>query len=197
MKYLTILLALMACNNANLPAGTSTKAGEATEGSAQTESTAERSTQAGQTATTTSADSITPAQYTDGKLVKVVKSEEEWKRELNEQAFNVLRKEGTERAFTGKYWNNHDHGVYVCAGCSLPLFASDTKFESGTGWPSFYQPISADCIADKTDSSYGMDRTEVECARCGGHQGHVFPDGPKPTGLRYCINSVSLKFVKQ
>ena len=144
------------------------------------------------------ADTIVPAQYdAQGKLIKVVKSKEDWKKQLSADAYRVLREEGTERAFTGKLWDNHEKGVYVCAGCGLPLFSSETKFESGTGWPSFYQPISKECIAGNEDSSYGMLREEVECARCGGHQGHVFDDGPKPTGLRYCINSVSLRFVKQ
>ncbi len=180
MKYLTILLTIVACNNAPVsPAEASAKAGAPT------------------SETITATDSIVPAQYVDGKLLKVEKSEEAWKRELSEKEFNVLRKEGTERAFTGDLWENHEHGIFVCAGCGLPLFASGTKFDSGTGWPSFYKPISEDCIADKTDSSLGMDRQEVECARCGGHQGHVFTDGPPPTGLRYCINSVSLDFVKK
>lgn len=179
MKFLTILLAFLACNNAsNLPAGTSA--------SKALSETAILKT-----------DTLIPAQYVEGKLVKMVKSEDVWKRQLTENEFYVLRKEGTERAFTGDLLDQHDHGVFVCAACGLPLFSSETKFDSGTGWPSFYKPISEDCIADKTDSSYGMDRTEVECARCGGHQGHVFPDGPPPTGLRYCINSVSLNFVKQ
>jgi peptide-methionine (R)-S-oxide reductase len=128
---------------------------------------------------------------------KVVKSDGEWKKLLSSDAYRVLREQGTEQAFTGKLWNNHEKGVYVCAACGLPLFSSDTKFESGTGWPSFYKPISKDAVGETHDTSYGMARTEVHCARCGGHQGHVFDDGPKPTGLRYCINSVSLKFVKK
>jgi len=185
MKFLTILLTMLACNNAQIPVSVENTAGKpATSPSSTT-------AMAGKT------DSIVPPQYISGKLVKVEKNEDAWKRELNDQEFRVLRKEGTERAFTGDLWDNHEKGIFVCAGCGLPLFASETKFDSGTGWPSFYKPISEDCIADITDSSHGMDRTEVECARCGGHQGHVFPDGPPPTGLRYCINSVSLDFVKQ
>lgn len=140
---------------------------------------------------------IVPAQYTsDGKVATIERSDDEWKKRLNAQAFNVLRQEGTERAFTGTYWNNHEKGTYVCAGCGLPLFSSDTKFDSGTGWPSFWQPIDKRNVRENVDNSHFMTRTEVECARCGGHQGHVFDDGPNPTGLRYCINSVSLKFVK-
>ncbi|MCO6488291.1 MAG: peptide-methionine (R)-S-oxide reductase MsrB [Phaeodactylibacter sp.] len=129
-------------------------------------------------------------------LAPVQKSEEEWKAELEDQAFHVLREAGTERAFTGKYWDNKKEGVYTCAGCGLPLFSSKTKFKSGTGWPSFWDPIRPEHVLLETDSSYGMSRTEVLCARCGGHQGHVFDDGPPPTGLRYCINSVSLDFVE-
>lgn len=127
-------------------------------------------------------------------IEKIEKTEEEWKEELNEMEYYVLRLKGTERAFTGDLLNNKREGTYVCAACSLPLFISSTKFKSGTGWPSFYEPINEVNVAEEQDRSYGMVRTEVLCARCDGHLGHVFPDGPKPTGLRYCINSVSLKF---
>lgn len=130
-------------------------------------------------------------------IEKIELSEAEWKSKLTDEQFYVLRKEGTERAFTGAYWNNKEKGTYLCAACKLPLFSSDTKFKSGTGWPSFYEPINTVNVGQDKDSSLGMLRTEVHCARCGGHLGHVFPDGPKPTGLRYCINSVSLAFEKE
>lgn len=135
--------------------------------------------------------------FTDegGETISMVsKSEEEWKAELSPMAFNVLREKGTERAFTGKYHDNKVKGVYSCAGCGLQLFTSSTKFDSGTGWPSFYAPIDKTHVLEDTDVTYGMKRVEVMCHRCGGHLGHVFEDGPKPTGLRYCMNSVSLSF---
>jgi peptide-methionine (R)-S-oxide reductase len=131
----------------------------------------------------------TPRRY------RVTKSVDEWKKQLSPEQFHVLREKGTERAFTGKYWDEHRKGVYRCAGCQTPLFSSETKFESGTGWPSFYQPLSKDVVAIERDTSYGMVREEAVCATCGGHLGHVFDDGPKPTGLRYCMNSASLELV--
>lgn len=123
---------------------------------------------------------------------KVDKSEEQWKRELDPEQYAVLRQKGTERAFTGRLWDCKEDGLYRCAGCGEPLFRSTTKFESGTGWPSFWEPVSDDAVEEIVDRSHGMVRTEAVCAACGGHLGHVFPDGPRPTGQRYCINSVSL-----
>jgi peptide-methionine (R)-S-oxide reductase len=123
---------------------------------------------------------------------QVEKSEEQWREDLTPEQFEVLRRAGTERAFTGKYWDCHDDGMYRCAGCGAELFGAGTKFESGSGWPSFTEPAVAENVVTETDSSHGMVRTEVKCRRCGGHLGHVFPDGPGPNGLRYCINSAAL-----
>jgi peptide-methionine (R)-S-oxide reductase len=127
-------------------------------------------------------------------MEKVKKDEQDWKEALTPEQYHVLREKGTERAFTGKYWNLKDDGTYLCAGCGTELFNSETKFDSGCGWPSFYDGLDKEKIVETVDNAFGMHRVEVTCANCGGHLGHVFPDGPRPTGLRYCINSASLDF---
>jgi len=127
---------------------------------------------------------------------KIEKTEREWREQLSPEQYHVLREHGTERAFTGKYWDTHDDGTYHCAACGAELFSSGTKFDSGTGWPSFWEPIGDDRVTLIRDTSHGMIRTEVRCSRCGSHLGHVFEDGPNPTGLRYCMNSASLDLDK-
>jgi peptide-methionine (R)-S-oxide reductase len=130
----------------------------------------------------------------EAEALEVSKTDEEWRRLLTPAQYQVLRREGTERAFSSPLLDEHRKGIFICAGCELPLFKSETKFESGTGWPSFWSPIEG-AVGTKTDRSFLMDRTEVHCRRCGGHLGHVFNDGPRPTGLRYCMNGVAMKFL--
>ena len=130
------------------------------------------------------------------KMPNLVLSDDEWKQRLTPEQFRIVRSAGTERPFCGGLLKNHEEGMYLCVGCGLPLFKSDAKFESGTGWPSFFQPVAKENVEEKKDVSYGMVRTEINCQRCGAHLGHVFDDGPRPTGMRYCLNSESLKFVK-
>lgn len=126
-------------------------------------------------------------------MTDMPKTEADWRVKLDPEQFRVLRQGDTERAFTGKYWDTKAEGTYRCAGCGAELFSSDTKFESGSGWPSFFQPIDSEMIEEEEDRSFGMVRTEIKCSNCGGHLGHVFEDGPNPTGLRYCVNSASLE----
>lgn len=173
MKYLIILISsiIMACNSGQQPVSTN------------------------------DADNKMPAvmvatNMTNDSIPKVVKTEDEWKAQLTDKEFYILREKGTERSFTSDLLGNKKEGTYVCAGCALPLFNSDTKFKSGTGWPSFWEPIKEGHVVEEADYSYGMKRVEVLCGSCDGHLGHVFEDGPRPTGLRYCINGVSLDFIE-
>ncbi|MBK9335705.1 MAG: peptide-methionine (R)-S-oxide reductase MsrB [Lewinellaceae bacterium] len=180
MHYTILFLAFFACNFSQRTTPSGTPTGAAVPGLEAT------------------TDSIVPPAYdANNRLIRVTKTDTDWKKELDELEYNVLRQEGTERAFTGDLVKNKQKGTYTCRGCRLPLFSSDTKFDSGTGWPSYWKPLKPEYVTENQDRAYGMLRTEVECARCGGHLGHVFDDGPKPTGLRYCINSVSLDFVRE
>jgi peptide-methionine (R)-S-oxide reductase len=181
-RWLCLTLALFACHGAS-----TTTSGPASEDTAASAA----HTQDAPNASTT--DNGGAAMNSD----KVVKSDAEWRAILSPGTYEVMREGGTERAFTGEYWDNHEKGIYVCAACGNPLFSSDTKFESGTGWPSFFKPISATAVDEKKDTTFGMTRTEIVCHKCGGHLGHVFDDGPQPTGLRYCMNSVALKLDKK
>ena len=162
-----------------------------------------KNTQIGTQAGSEPAGNVTIVEFSDAgerqgeaAVSKVVKSESEWRQQLSPEEFEVTRHEGTERAFTGQYWDLHDQGIYRCVCCGTALFNSETKFESGTGWPSFSAPIAEENITTIDDRSFGMRRTAVSCRRCDAHLGHVFPDGPRPTGQRYCMNSASLRFVK-
>ncbi len=131
---------------------------------------------------------------TENKTLKVQKSDQEWREQLTPEQYHITREHGTERPFTGPYWDNFEHGLYRCVGCDNPLFVSDTKFDAGCGWPSYFKAVSPDAVTEHRDTTYGMVRTEIRCGDCGAHLGHVFPDGPPPTGLRYCINGHAMVF---
>jgi peptide-methionine (R)-S-oxide reductase len=179
MRLIALLLFVTACTATQTPTPNQPASGGGVVPSGSTPTTA-----------------IVPATYdAKGQVIKIQKTDDAWRTLLNGKEYNVLREEGTEYAFSGDLWNHHGTGTYICRGCGLDLFDSVTKFDSGTGWPSYYQPVKAAHVTENRDATHGMVRTEVECARCGGHLGHVFDDGPAPTGLRYCINSVSLDFV--
>lgn len=146
------------------------------------------------TSPTPSANATKPATAQKGPVQKLLKTDAAWKKQLSEQEYYILRQKGTERAGTGKYLNNKEEGLYHCVGCLLPLFTSESKFKSGSGWPSFFEPFDPTYVLEVKDNSHGMVRTEIVCGRCNGHLGHVFDDGPKPTGLRYCVNGDILEF---
>ncbi|MGB3547965.1 MAG: peptide-methionine (R)-S-oxide reductase MsrB [Saprospiraceae bacterium] len=190
MNYFSLALAaaltmFAACNSSNNPASAQSTDAPAAESTAMSE-------------TNSSPDYKYNPPADPENLNKIDKTDAEWKAELSDEAYRVLRQEGTQRAYSEpELLNNKKEGIYTCSACGLPLFSSATKFESGTGWPSFYEPLNPLFVGENEDTSYGMRRVEVHCARCDGHQGHVFPDGPEPTGLRYCINAVSLDFVPE